>query len=35
MKTHKYGVRLQKNVTEDMQIDQENGNTYCKDAIQK
>ena len=34
-KTHKYGVSLPKNVTEEIQIDQENGNNYWKDAIDK
>ena len=33
--THKYGVRLPNNITEAMYIDQENGNTYWKDAIDK
>ena len=34
-KNLKYGVRKPKNVTEAMQIDQENGNTYWKDTIDK
>ena len=34
-KTHKCGVRLPKNVTVEMQIDQANGNTYRKDTIDK
>ena len=33
--THMYRVRLPNNVTEAMQIDQINGNTYWKDAIEK
>ena len=33
--THKYGVRLPNNITEAMYIDQENVNTYWKDAIDK
>ena len=34
-KTYKYGVRLPKNVTEAMNVDQENGNTFWKDKIDK
>ena len=33
--THKYGLRLTKNVTESIHIDQANVNTYRKDSIDK
>ena len=33
--THKYVVRLPNNVTESMQIDQANGNTYWKYVLDK
>ena len=34
-KAHKYGLRIPKNVTEAMYIDQKNGNNYGKGAIDK
>ena len=33
LKTHKYGIRLPKTVKEDVEIDQENGDTLWWDAI--
>ena len=33
--SHKYGARLSKNVKESIHIDQANGNTYWKYAIDK
>jgi hypothetical protein len=33
--THKYGVRLPKNVAEALRIDLENGNTFWRDALNK
>ena len=35
MKTHKYELRLPKNVPEEIQIDQANRHTYWKDKIDK
>ena len=33
--THKYGVRLPKNLKESIHIDQANGNTYWEDSLDK
>ena len=33
--THKFGIRLPKDVDEALKIDRENGNTYWEDAIKK
>ena len=32
---HKFGIRIPKTVVEALQLDKENGNTYCVDAITK
>ena len=34
-RTHKFGIRIPKNVKETMQIDKENGNTMWMDAVKK
>ena len=34
-KTHKYGIRVPRMVKEAYEIDKENGNTFCGDAINK
>ena len=34
-RTHKFGIRIPKNVKEAMQIDKENGNTMWMDAMKK
>lgn len=33
--THKYGIRVPKTVEEAYQLDEDNGNTYWRDAIKK
>ena len=35
MTTHKYGIELLRSVDEALQLDKLNGNTFCRDAINK